>query len=55
MKPHALAVIAAFLLSGCNVVAWGNVFLVLITFALLYATLSLGRRVPSDDRPESAE
>lgn len=55
MKPHITFILAALFLGGCNVVAWGNVMLVAITLALFCATLSLGRHVSAEERPESVE
>lgn len=44
---HALILAASMLLSGCNVAAWGNLFVLGVTLALFCATLSLGRAAPS--------
>jgi 1,4-dihydroxy-2-naphthoate octaprenyltransferase len=43
MKPHTLSLVAPLLLTGCNVAAWGNLFVLIVTLALFCATLSLGR------------
>ena len=45
MKPHIVALIGFFVLPGFNVPAWGNLTVLAITFALFFATLSLGRHI----------
>jgi hypothetical protein len=39
---RTLILASALLLSGCNVAAWGNIFVLGLTLALFCATLNLG-------------
>jgi hypothetical protein len=45
MKPHIVLWLAPLFLAGCNVPAWGNLFVLCITLALFCATLTLGRHI----------
>lgn len=45
MKPHIIIWLAPLFLAGCNVPAWGNLFVLAVTLGLFCATLTLGRHV----------
>ena len=53
MKPH-IAILGTFFLAGCNVPAWGNMFVLAVTLALFCATLTLGRHVAPENEQQSA-
>jgi hypothetical protein len=50
---RTLIVAAGLLVSGCNVAAWGNLFVLGLTLALFCATLSLGRAAPASHRAKN--
>jgi hypothetical protein len=53
MKPHIIAVMSTLIIAGCNVPAWGNLFVLAVTLALFCATLSLGRHIAPPNDPGS--
>ena len=48
MKPHRIIWLAPLLLTGCNVPAWGNMFVLAVTLALFFATVTLGKHVSTE-------
>lgn len=56
MKPHIVALMSSIFLAGCNVPAWGNLFVLAVTLALFCATLSLGRHIaPPNDQGNTSD
>ncbi len=57
MKPHSIVWLAPLLLTGCNVPAWGNIFVLAVTLALFCATVTLGKHISPEgdhaDPPDS--